>query len=91
MTKGVRNEISGVAREEGPKLNSRVTKAHIGQLVDAMTVALDRGQPAPQRLGYLSYAVASILKDVGLPAVHTEISKRMWANYGEGSTDIGKV
>jgi len=86
MARNGKTTSEGVVEAQSNKLNSRVTKAHIGQLVDAMTVALDKGTSPSQRLGYLSYAVASVLKDVGLPASHLEISKRMFANYGAGET-----
>lgn len=79
--------IRKVVREElhaqsSDKPNSRVTKRHIDQMREAMAFAMDSKVDGYQRLGYLSYAIASILRDVGYPESHGEISKRMWDNYG---------
>lgn len=70
-----------VHASDGSKVNSRVTKAHIASLQEAMDVALDKEQNVSLRLGYLSYAVASVLKDVGITGPHAVISARMWDNF----------
>lgn len=67
---------------DGDKPNSRVTKKHIEQMIDAMYMATDETEPVSQRLGYLSFAIAQVLKDVGYPEHYKAISRKMWANYG---------
>jgi len=84
-SKTIRASLVKQGSEARDKPNSRVTRKHIEQLLDAMAFATNSDVDGYQRLGYLSFAVAGILKDVGYPSHYEEMSKRMWANFGKPS------
>jgi len=73
-------EVVHGIKDEKP--NSRVTKAHIERMIEAMRFVEQDDVLPSIRLGYLSFAIAGILKDVGYPIWYEIISKRMWENYG---------
>ena len=64
------------------KPNSRVTKAHIERMLDAMEFSQREDVPIAVRLGYLSFALANVLKEVGYPKHYETISTKMWENFG---------
>lgn len=72
-------EVVHETRDEKP--NSRVTKAHVERMIDAMRYAQQDDVLIPVRLGYLSFAIAGVLKEIGYPIWYDIISKRMWDNY----------
>lgn len=65
-----------------PKVNSRVTKAHVDRLNGAMDIALDDTMGVSERLGYVTFAVSSVLNDIGISAPYLAVSAKMWANFG---------
>lgn len=88
---GKKAEVSNATEGTGSvKLNSRVTAKHVEVLKDGLIFAMgDDANPAV-RLGYLKFAVASVLKDIGMPQYHTEISKQMYAAMGIVETRKGE-
>lgn len=73
---GTEQVVNGIS-----KPNSRVTKAHIEQLEAGMKFASDPANNVAQRLGYLSFAVASVLKDVGETKYYDAIARKMFDNF----------
>jgi len=79
VRKTVREEMHSANAE---KPNSRVTKAHIERMLDAMKFSQKDEVPTSVRLGYLSFAIAGVLKEVGYSEHYEAISRRMWENFG---------
>ena len=86
MPKEVKSDTTGRTWVHADKVNSRVTKAHIEKMNDAMVYAGNPEIDGYIRLGYLSFAIAEVLKDVGLPSHYEALSAKMWANFGKPAT-----
>lgn len=62
------------------RLSSRVTKKHVDQLDDAVKYAMDSSKDSSERLGYITFAVANVLNDIGIDGSYKVLVARIYAN-----------
>ena len=85
----VTGKVQGKATVEGkPKLNSRVTSKHVEQLRDGLEYAMSSDRELAVRMGYLKFAVANVLKDIGIPSYFESIVEDMYKAMAHTERDV---